>query len=185
MLRKECDKHWLIVFDCSKCKFKQRFEVVMPGSLEAVELKCLAIPLVNRDEEFIAVGGCTYNPRENVVSFPIVKVYRRTIDHRSYQDYSFCVLRSKNGRSVCKLEVLSRSQNGWSFLLAILEVGIMLVRFKDKKFQIVENNEQFRINSKFSYALSPKGEIITTDFNKKQFLITCNLSALIFLVFLK
>lgn len=143
-----------------------------------MRLTCLGLPKNNKDEEYIAVGGTmsTYSAHcggssRDVQLFPFVNVYRRNVAQTMYQDYAMTVLRSKTSSSVRKLELLPKTPNGWTFMLVILDASLSLVRFKDKRFQIVGKNEQFVFNPCFVYGINTKWQLIVTDANRRFYMI--------------
>ena len=107
----------------------------------------------------------------DILFFPFLYVYRRNVAQTMYQDYAMTVLRSKTSSSVRKMELLPKTPNGWTFILVILDASLSLVRFKDKRFQIVGKNEQFVFNPCFVYGINNKWEMIATDATRRFYMI--------------
>lgn len=187
VLKLEFEKYYLFIYDTVKSIFKQRLEVKVPVrkilfiiASEDLRVTCVALPKNGKDDEYIAVGGTISNVSPNYVGaagdfhfFPFVSIYRRNVAQTIYQDYAMTIIRSKTSSTVRKLELLPKTPNGWMYLLAILDASLSLVRFKDKKFQIVGQNDQFVFNPCFVYGINNKYQIITTDANRKFYMINC------------
>ena len=67
----------------------------------------------------------------------------------------------EENRGVRRIEFLPKTHNGWTYFLAIFDEFVDLIRFKDKKFQVIERNENLKLNPNFIYSLSAKTEFIT------------------------
>jgi len=105
--------------------------------------------------------------------YPFIQVYRRNVAQTSYEQYEMSIIRSKSSAGVQKLEILPKAQNGWTFILVIFERSLCLVRFKEKKFQIVGRNEKLALNSRLVYGVNARGDIIATDERNRLFYLPC------------
>lgn len=112
---------------------------------------------------------------EDKIIFPFIKLYRRNVAQTVYEEYAFGIIRTHPKDFVRKIELLPMGPNGWGYVLVVFAKSLVLVRFKDKKFQVVSINDKFIFNEKFVYAMNKNNEIFTTDQFGKLHTISCSL----------
>ena len=171
VLKLEGTRYYIYKFNVDRNQYEHTIEVQSSACLEKTVYRCLAVPRDSRNEEFIAVGGNTWDILEDgICSLGMIHILRSNVENNAYQDYATSVVRPFKfpNQTLQKIDFLPRLSNAqWNHMLIVFDKSLSLVRFKEKKFQVVGKSD-FQMNPEYSYIINhSKNEILTTNCNNK------------------